>query len=42
MHSWFRKHRAIAALLWAAVVLAATEAILLFYFLNSWLTMPVL
>jgi hypothetical protein len=42
MRIWFRKHRLIARLLWAALALAATESALLVYYLNSWLTLPLL
>ncbi|HEY2013838.1 MAG TPA: hypothetical protein VGH38_10080 [Bryobacteraceae bacterium] len=40
MRAWFGRHRVVFALLWAAVVLAATEGFLLIYYFNSWLTLP--
>ena len=42
MRIGLRRHRVIAALLWAALALAATEGVLLFYYLDSWLTLPLL
>jgi len=40
MRNWIRRHRVVAGLLWTALVLAATEGFLLFYYLDSWLTLP--
>ena len=40
MQSWLRRHRVVAALLWAAVTLVATVGGLLIYYLDSWLTLP--
>ena len=40
MRIWFRNHSVVAALLWTASALAAIEGILLIYYLNSWLTLP--
>jgi hypothetical protein len=40
MRTWLRRHRIIATLLWAALALAATEGILVYYYLNSWVTLP--
>jgi len=37
-----RRHRVVVALLWAALTLAATEGVLLLYYLDSWLTLPLL
>ena len=42
MMIWLRKHRLTATLLWATLALAGTEGILLIYFLDSWLTLPLL
>jgi hypothetical protein len=42
MRIWLRGHRVVAALLWATLSLAATEGVLLLYYLNSWLTLPLL
>ena len=41
MRIWFRRRR-IAAFFWAVLALAATEGSLLLYYLNSWLTLPLL
>lgn len=41
MPIWFRRHRVVAALLFAALALAGTAFVLLYY-LDSWLTLPVL
>jgi hypothetical protein len=40
MRLWLRRHRIVATLLWAALALGAIECILLFYYLNSWVTLP--
>jgi hypothetical protein len=40
MRRWLHRHRIVSALLWAALALGAIEFILLFYYLNSWVTMP--
>jgi hypothetical protein len=40
MSLWFRRHRIVATLLWAVLALATIECILLFYYLNSWVTLP--
>jgi hypothetical protein len=42
MRLWLRRHRVVAALLWTAVALAAAEGALLLYYLDSWVTLPVL
>ena len=43
MRTWFRRHGVLGALLlWAALALAATESVLLLYYLSSWLTLPLL
>jgi phage shock protein PspC (stress-responsive transcriptional regulator) len=42
MRTWLRRHRIVARLLWAALVLAASEGFLLVYYLDSWLTLPLL
>jgi len=41
MRIWLRRHRIVAALLFAALALAGTAGVLL-YNLDSWLTVPVL
>lgn len=38
----FLPHRVLTALLLAALALAATEGLLVLYYLNSWLTLPLL
>ena len=40
MQAWLQRHRVVARLLWAALVLAGAEGFLLIYYLDSWLTMP--
>ncbi len=40
MRLWFHRHRIAAAMLWSALGIAALEAILLYYYLSSWVTMP--
>ena len=40
MRSRLRRHRIIVALLWIALAVATTEGILLYYYLNSWMTLP--
>ena len=42
MRLWRRRHPIAAGLLWAALALGAIECILLYYFLNSWMTLPTL
>lgn len=42
MRIWIRRHRLAAALLWSTLALAAAESALLVYYLNSWLTLPLL
>jgi len=42
MRNWLRRHCVVAAVLWAALALAATEGVLLLYYLDSWLTLPLL
>jgi hypothetical protein len=42
MRVWLGRHRVAAALLWAALTLAAAEGFLLVYYLDSWLTLPLL
>jgi len=42
MRNWLRRHSVVAGVLWAALVLAATECVLLLYYLDSWLTLPLL
>jgi hypothetical protein len=41
MRIWIRKHRVVAALLVAALALAGTAGVFLYY-LDSWLTLPLL
>jgi len=36
------RHRFIATVLWAVLALVTTESILLLYYLDSWLTLPLL
>jgi hypothetical protein len=40
MRRWLHRHRIVRAVLWLALALGAIESILLFYYLNSWVTMP--
>jgi len=42
MRIWLRRHRIVAALLFAALAMAGTAGVLLLYSLNSWLTLPLL
>jgi hypothetical protein len=42
MRLWLRRHRIVAALLWALLTLSAIEGGLLFYYLSSWVTLPTL
>jgi hypothetical protein len=42
MRTWIRHHRIAAALLWTVLAVAATEGLLLYYYLNSWFIMPLL
>jgi len=42
MRICLRRHRIVASLLLAALALAATESVLLLYYLDSWLTLPLL
>jgi hypothetical protein len=42
MRTWSRKHPLVATVVGTVVALAAVEAILVCYFLNSWFTMPLL
>jgi hypothetical protein len=39
MRAWLNRHRLAAVLLGVPLALAATEGILLLYYLNSWLTL---
>jgi hypothetical protein len=39
---WFRRHRVVTRLLWTVLALAILEAILLYYYLNHWVTLPAL
>jgi hypothetical protein len=39
---WFHRHPITAGLVWVALALGAIECILLYYFLNSWMTLPTL
>jgi hypothetical protein len=41
MRIWLRRHRIVAALLFATLALAGTAGVLLYY-LDSWLSLPVL
>ena len=41
MRIWFRGHRGVSAVLFAALALAGSAGVLLYY-LDSWLTMPLL
>jgi hypothetical protein len=41
MRIWLRRHRIVATLLFATLALAGTAGVLLYY-LDSWLTLPVL
>lgn len=40
MRSWLRRHRVVAALLFAVLALAGAAGVFLYY-LDSWLTLPV-
>jgi hypothetical protein len=40
LRPWLRRHRLVAATLWAVLALGAIESILLLYYLNSWVTLP--
>jgi hypothetical protein len=40
MRPWLHKHRVVTAVLWAALALATIEGILVFYYLDSWVTLP--
>jgi len=40
MRTWLRAHRIVARLLWTILTLAAVEGVLLYYYLNSWATLP--
>ncbi len=42
MRYWFRKRPLVATFLLTLLTLAAAEGILLFYYLSSWLTLPLL
>jgi hypothetical protein len=42
MRLWLHHHPIAAGLLWAALALGAIECILLYYFLDSWVTLPTL
>ena len=42
MKTWFLKHRVVAVLLLTALPLAVTEGVLLFIYLGSWLTLPLI
>jgi hypothetical protein len=42
MRSWIHSHRVLAAAIGSGLALAATEAGLLLYYLNNWLTLPLL
>lgn len=37
-----RRHPVFAKLLWALLALAVGEVVLVFYYLDSWLTLPLL
>ena len=41
MQIWFRRHRVVSAVLFAAVALVGTAGVLLYY-VDSWLTLPLL
>jgi hypothetical protein len=42
MKNWFLNHRIIAFLLLTVLTLAVTEGVLLFVYLGSWLTLPLI
>jgi hypothetical protein len=42
MRVWFGRHRIVAALVGTLTALVVIEAIRLAYYLNSWLTLPLL
>lgn len=41
MRIWLRRHRVVAALLWAALALAGAAGLLLYY-VDAWLNLPLL
>jgi hypothetical protein len=40
MRPWLHRHPVVAALLWTVLALLGIESTLLYYYLNSWLTLP--
>jgi hypothetical protein len=40
MNRWFRQHRMVTALIAAGAALVTAEGLLVLYYLNSWLTLP--
>jgi len=40
MRTWLHRHPVVAVLLWTALALLGIEGTLLYYYLNSWLTLP--
>jgi len=36
------RHSVLSKILWALLALAVSEAVLVFYYLDSWLTLPLL
>ena len=40
MSTWFHRHRIVGMLVAAILGLAVIEGVLLLYYLNSWLTLP--
>ena len=40
MRAWIHMHRVATILIEAALALAATEGVLVLYYLNDWLTLP--
>jgi hypothetical protein len=42
MRIWFHKHRIVTALLLTVLASAAVEGVLLFIYLGSWLTLPLI
>ena len=40
MRIWLRKHRIVGALLWTVLALALVEAALVYYYMDSWVSLP--
>ncbi len=42
MRTGLRRHRIVSGFLWTALALAASEVLLIYYYLSSWITLPTL